>query len=57
MSCFWCILSWKRLINDEKEDEVEKIIKSVEKKRKKKGILKKNKYAVIHGELFEEISL
>ena len=20
MSCFWCILSWKRLIKDEKED-------------------------------------
>ena len=57
MSCFWCILSWNRLINDEKEDEVEKIIKSVEKKRKRKGIPKKNKYAVIHGELFEEISL
>ena len=57
MSCFWCILSWKRLINDEKEDEVEKIIKAVEKKRKRKGIPKKNKYEIIHGELFEEISL
>ena len=55
MSCLWCIISFKKIFNDDENEEVERIIKKVEKKKKMKKM--KDKYEVINGEIFEEISL
>ena len=55
MSCLWCMISFKKIFNENKDEEVERIIKKVEKKKKIKKL--KEKYEVINGEIFEEISL
>lgn len=57
MTCLWCLISWAKYVKGD-EDEVEKIIKKVERREKlKKKHLKKDKYQVIDGELFEDITI
>ena len=57
MSCLWCLISWAKYVKGD-EDEVEKIIKKVERKEElKRKHLKKDKYQVINGELFEDITI